>query len=218
MAIAAGGSAVNARTAILARVRAAERTAVLPDSHGFRPNDHSQPPALATADVLLRFERELGALGVDTHHADTPHAARCIVSELAGDRAVLSWDADALPHDVFSVLRAPVLGSAPRAEQAAAEIGITGCDAAIAETGSLVLLSGPGRSRTASLLPRTHLAIVRRDQVLPTLADAFERLREKMSTAASLTVITGPSRTADIELTLTLGIHGPARVVVVIAP
>jgi L-lactate dehydrogenase complex protein LldG len=169
-------------------------------------------------DPVARFEQELVALGVEVHHASSAEATREIVSRAVDGKRVLSWDAAALPHDLFAALPSPCSGASPRDEQAAADIGVTACDAAVAETGSLLLLSGPGRARTVSLLPRTHLAIVRRSDIVPTLADAFERLRDRRRTSASCTVITGPSRTADIELTLTLGIHGPGYLIVVIAP
>jgi L-lactate dehydrogenase complex protein LldG len=97
-------------------------------------------------------------------------------------------------------------------------VGVTGCHAAIAETGSLVLLSGPGTSRTVSLLPPVHLAVVRPEDLCSTLAELFATRQGLLRDAASCTIVTGPSRTADIELTLTLGVHGPGVVVVVIGP
>jgi L-lactate dehydrogenase complex protein LldG len=207
----------EARTAVLARIRAAQRTAVLPSMH--RGEVIESPPVqpAPTVDLLERFEHELAALGVELHHSGTPDELRETVRRIVGTQRVLSWDRDALPHDVFDELHEPLTGAHPRGEQASAEIGVTACDAAVAETGSLVLLSGPGRARTASLLPRIHLAIVRRADVVPTLGDAFHCLHDRIRASASCTVITGPSRTADIELTLTLGIHGPGRIIVVIA-
>lgn len=206
-----------ARTAVLARVRAAQRTAILPPSHRAGTPGHASQVA-TEADRLACFERELTSLGIDVHHAGSAEHARDTVRRIVGEARVLSWERAWLPHDVFDVLPYPLTGLSSREEQAAAEIGVTACDAAVAETGSLVLLSASGRERTVSLLPPTHLAIVRRGDIVATLADAFHRLRNRMRESASCTVITGPSRTADIELTLTLGIHGPGRIIVVIAP
>jgi L-lactate dehydrogenase complex protein LldG len=116
------------------------------------------------------------------------------------------------------VVVGPVLGSHRREDQASAEIGLTGCDGAIAETGTVALLSGPGRSRTVSLLPPVHVAVLRSGDVVFTMKE-FLRLHAKaLESAACCSFITGPSRTADIELTLTLGVHGPGRVVVVVGP
>jgi L-lactate dehydrogenase complex protein LldG len=87
------------------------------------------------------------------------------------------------------------------------QVGITGALAGIAESGSLVLVSGEGRPLTASLLPDIHIAILRASCLVPTLPDAL-RLPEIL-TASAAVIITGPSRTADIEMTLTIGVHGP---------
>jgi L-lactate dehydrogenase complex protein LldG len=94
----------------------------------------------------------------------------------------------------------------PRA-LASCALGITGARAAIAETGTLVLDASLERARLVSLLPEIHLAIVRSDQVVADLTEHFESLGS--TPPAAITMITGPSRTADIELTLAIGVHGP---------
>ena len=86
-------------------------------------------------------------------------------------------------------------------------VGVTGALAGIAETGSLVLVDGEGRPLTVSLLPEIHIAILRVSDLVPTLSDALRR--PEIRTAQSAVIITGPSRTADIEMTLTIGVHGP---------
>ena len=90
-----------------------------------------------------------------------------------------------------------------------ARAGVTGALAGIADTGSLLLVSGAGQTLTASLLPEVHVAVLRTSRLVPTLADAF-RLPE-VRTAQAGVVVTGPSRTADIEMTLTIGVHGPGE-------
>jgi L-lactate dehydrogenase complex protein LldG len=69
-----------------------------------------------------------------------------------------------------------------------------------------------------SLLPPFHIALVERRRLCFSMAEVFEAYRDRLAGSASCTFITGPSRTADIELTLTLGIHGPGRVAVIIGP
>lgn len=93
-------------------------------------------------------------------------------------------------------------------------IGITDVDAAIAESGSIVV-STNGRIRNAWITPPVHIAIVRASHILPDLVDLFE-LRPDTLDAASTTIITGPSKTADIEGVLVTGVHGPAVVEVVL--
>ena len=93
-------------------------------------------------------------------------------------------------------------------------VGITDVDAAIAESGSLVV-STNGRIRNAWITPPVHIAVVRAPQVLADLVDLFE-LRPDALDAASTTIITGPSKTADIEGVLVTGVHGPAAVEIVL--
>ena len=87
--------------------------------------------------------------------------------------------------------------------------GITGALAGISETGSILLTSGAGETLTASLLPEIHMAVLRISQLVPTLEDALRNPAVRV--AASAVIITGPSRTADIEMTLTIGVHGPGE-------
>lgn len=96
----------------------------------------------------------------------------------------------------------------PRADPrlvASCELGVTGVDAALPETGTLVLTTSPERPRVVSLLPRVHLAILTGEALRADLRQAFADIRQEGYSV----LITGPSRTADIELTLTLGVHGP---------
>jgi L-lactate dehydrogenase complex protein LldG len=99
----------------------------------------------------------------------------------------------------------------------AASLGITGADYAVAETGSVVVLPRQGLSRLVSLVPPVHLAIVRPQEIVGTLDDVFllrrlEYYRNNRDMGSYLNFITGPSRTADIEQTLVVGVHGPREV------
>jgi L-lactate dehydrogenase complex protein LldG len=204
----------DARSVILQRVRQAQRTARIPTASSHHAGaEQARPPQ---ADLLARFLAELTALGVTHHVESSADAVRARVREIVGNRSVLAWDADRLPYDVGSVVSGAATGASPRDMQASAEIGVTGCDAAVAETGSLVMLSGPGKPRAASLLPPVHLCVVRLDDLGPSMGELFARRARDIADAACCTFITGPSRTADIELTLTLGVHGPGKVVVVV--
>jgi L-lactate dehydrogenase complex protein LldG len=87
--------------------------------------------------------------------------------------------------------------------------GVTGALAGIAETGSLLLTSGAGETLKASLLPEIHVVVLKASRILPTLTDALAM--PEVGAVAAGVVITGPSRTADIEMTLTIGVHGPGE-------
>src|SRR5262249_58815118 len=96
----------------------------------------------------------------------------------------------------------------------AADVGITGVAHLVAETGSLVVETGPERSRSESLLPPVHVAVADRAQIVPDLFDLFPREGRVMPSC--LTLITGPSKTGDIELRLVTGVHGPGEVHVIL--
>lgn len=204
---------MSARDRILERLRSV--VPKLPHGEVTRP----VPAVRATRDECVsRFLVEAAALGVECFVEASAPAVRARLAALTADKHVLSWDARHLPYDAAHVLANATLGSDPRTTQANAEIGVTACDAAVAETGSLVLFSAPGRSRTVSLLPPVHIAIVEPARLCYSMGELFAAYGTRLANAASCTVITGPSRTADIELTLTLGIHGPGKVVVIFGP
>ncbi len=96
-------------------------------------------------------------------------------------------------------------------------VGITGCFCAVAETGTLMLCSSPGTPAAVSLLPETHIAIVRAPRIVPHMEDAWNLARKELgSLPRAVNFISGPSRTGDIEQTIVLGAHGPYRVHLVI--
>jgi len=96
-------------------------------------------------------------------------------------------------------------------------VGLTACFAAVAETGTLMLTSGPEAPTRNNFLPDHHLAVLRADQVVATYEDGFDRLREAAAILPrTVNFITGPSRTADIEQKIELGAHGPRRLHIVL--
>ena len=105
-----------------------------------------------------------------------------------------------------------------RAHSASLNVGLTGIDAAFAGTGSMVLLPGPGKSRAASLLPLHHIALIPISRIYETFESWLAELRSRQTLEelfrdnAQVAFITGPSKSADIELNLTLGVHGPRDV------
>jgi L-lactate dehydrogenase complex protein LldG len=101
----------------------------------------------------------------------------------------------------------------PRPTQGHDRLGITGCLCAIAETGTLVLIPGADMPTATALLPDTHFVVLRASDVVATMEDAFARVRSaKSRMPRAINLISGPSRTGDIEQTIVLGAHGPYRV------
>lgn len=96
-------------------------------------------------------------------------------------------------------------------------VGITGAFCAIAETGTLMMLSGPSTPAAVSLLPETHVAVVSKTRIVRGMEDAWDLLRAEFEhVPRAVNFISGPSRTADIEQTVTLGAHGPYRVHIIL--
>jgi L-lactate dehydrogenase complex protein LldG len=96
------------------------------------------------------------------------------------------------------------------------DIGITSADYALSDTGTLVMIASPAEGRLMSLLPPAHLAVIPKERILSGLDELFTVIPNPAEITSSLVLITGPSRTADIEQILVRGVHGPGQVTVVI--
>lgn len=103
-----------------------------------------------------------------------------------------------------------------RAACAGADLGITSADYALADTGTLVMLASPREARLISLLPPSHIAVVPRDRILTGLDELFTILPRPAEQTSSMVLITGPSRTGDIEQILVRGVHGPGQITVIV--
>lgn len=225
---------MSARDTMLEAIRAGlrENRAALAAIAAEAPH---QPPAhvlAPSADLVDQLVGELTKLEATPHCCDSDTAAlerirQVLTAEPAAP--VLAWpEAEIGLPGIDGLLASLGLmrldgprGGVPLSRMADARVGITGVDAAIAESGTVIVGGGPGRGRLPSLLAPVHVAVVRRSQIVRGLGEALARLRQRDGTSllerrSSLTCITGPSRTADIELTLTLGVHGPGRVHVIV--
>jgi len=169
-------------------------------------NLQGEPPSL-----LQRFEAELTALGGTLKCCKEGDLSTQILSLLRelGITSLMVGDDPSLPTGLLDELRHQgiSLSSKPDANLPA---GLTAASAAIAETGSLLLCGPTTQSLVASLLPPIHLAVVRADKVYASLPQVLALSEVRESPMAVL--ISGPSRTADIEMTLTIGVHGPGQV------
>jgi L-lactate dehydrogenase complex protein LldG len=231
----------TSRDQILARIRAANRTAGPADR---RPaaGQHADRDAGADAGYEALSRRYLRA-----HHDPAGHDIAALFAERAADyRAVvervpepalapavagiLATRAaavpgsfaipDGLPAEWLAELHSGITLARDEPTLAAAELDqisgvVTGCAVAVAETGTIILDHGPGQGRRAlTLVPDFHLVVVRQDQIAADLADAFARL----DPARPHTLISGPSATSDIELIRVEGVHGPRNLHILLAP
>jgi len=175
------------------------------------------------------FEKVAGVFHRVARAGEVPGVVLGIARD-KGARELVTWAPASLGLDLrpaagvagLGVTFADEVGESARArhrvEAARAGLGVTGVDWALAETGTLILLSGSGRPRSTSLLPATHVAVFDRRRLLESLEqvgiilEALHADPARTMTGAMINFITGPSRTADIELTLTRGVHGPKDV------
>ncbi len=168
----------------------------------------SLSPSLPVYSLVDRFAAELTAIGGQVYlvrREELPEKLIAFLRERGIERVEL-W------NHVPALTVADLTEAGIRVEPSAPEIkaGITGALVGLAETGTLVIPGGAGRPLTASLLPEIHLAVLRAADILVSLEQAI-RLPEVTSSPATV-LVTGPSRTADIEMTLTIGVHGPQEV------
>jgi L-lactate dehydrogenase complex protein LldG len=162
-------------------------------------------------NLIQRFAKELVALDGYFTLCTSEKLAQLVFDELQnlGISSILSWEKEQLPNGLIDSLRSKgIIVSEEFNEDVKA--GISGAHGAIAETGTIVLASGQGRAQFVSLIPEIHFAVLRASDILQDISQALRLPEVRQASATSL--ISGPSRTADIEMTLTLGVHGPRRV------
>lgn len=200
----------ESRQAILDALGAAADARPAPQPQGPNPG---RPPI--PADLTEAFVSQLEALGVHVQRAANEREAAAYIASLAGQDEVARSDAD-LARRVTEGLRT-FDGWCARDRLLEAPLGVSCAQAAIAETGTLVLGSASERHRLVSLVPPVHLALVRVADLVPDLDAAMEHLN-RSGLPPLVSFITGPSRTADIELTLVVGVHGPQELHVILLP
>lgn len=165
--------------------------------------------------VVRRFVEEVEAVSGVVHRVADIDAAARELDILLGAQGVskLAVSRDELARAVSSrVLRdhEVVDPESERSQIASSQMGLSGAALAIAEHGTLVLIAEDDRGRLTSLLPPHHVAILPESRIVGTLAQALATLGEE-TLPATITFVSGPSRTADIEQILVIGIHGPTR-------
>lgn len=178
-------------------------------------------------DPPERFLEEFEAIGGHGKRVRSLEETREYILSLAQEKAaklLVRWDEEELgrlgvdgPLEEAGVEVAVWRDLADfREVTARADIGLSTAEWAIAETGSLVLTSGPGRGRAVTLLPPTYIAVVAVEKILPTVSEAIERYAERVKVPSNICFHTGPSRSGDIEMSLAIGVHGPGDVHVVL--
>jgi len=213
---------LDAKRAILNRIRKAQgRPPQVTDDERRAVQDYllrhpEGPRPDIGADVVARFKEQAlrmsDTIADATDMSEVPALVAQYLDGIGVPRRAIGWETlRDLPWQEAGIeidCRPPVDADL---------VGITGCFCAVAETGTLMLLSGPGTFASASLLPETHIAIAYSSRIVAAMEDAFALMRsERGELPRATNFISGPSRTGDIEQTIVLGAHGPYRVHVIV--
>jgi hypothetical protein len=159
---------------------------------------------MISPDLIRRFLENAGNAAAGTYTVDDDEGLRRVLSEI-----VRGIDPVFCPGLTDKEKAAALSLPCRAAEYTGATSTVEEVYGGIAETGSLICVSSGGRAVQAGLLPARHVAIVSRERIFATLDDCFASFEEDPPT--NITLVTGPSRTADIELTLAIGVHGPEK-------
>lgn len=201
-----------------------------------RPDDYLPVTDAPDEGLLERFRAEVELLSGEVFVVDGDDAAREMILRLLAEHEttrIAGWHFKHIPverlhtavKDAGYTVDYPNIhdddGRAAELDRLeTATVGLTGADAAAATTGTLVFSTGEGKSRIPTVLPPVHIAVITLDQIVPRLEDWLKRERitddSAIHRSAHICLISSPSRTADIEKQLVLGVHGPGRLQVVV--
>lgn len=208
---------MNAREAILKRIKAADPSFASAPS-GTEP---VAVPVMSSEDRLNEFKKRFLAVGGVYHQVSEPDAIRPVLAEILADKKGLKVAADdsavsIVPNlaEYFQDLGMIVTPPLPEDARDAA-VGITASERALAYSGSLLVTSLHRGELAASLLSPVHIALTPRSVLVDGVPDLLACL-DRLGWPRGAALITGPSRTADIELTLVTGVHGPSEVHVIL--
>ena len=191
----------DARTEIMRSIRA--HLSLSPPFDGREPRINAKPyksvAPSAVASVVDDFKRNLEAVDGHCLIARNELELEAALAGITEGKRIATSDEPPSTKDLFNF-----------------DVGITRAQAGIAETGTLVLDSAVEKNRLVSLVPPIHIAILDASKIYATLGETLAMLQNGNELSPAITFITGPSRTADIELTLTVGVHGPQELQVII--
>ena len=209
---------MTAREQILQNVRAALGGGE--DQPTATPAARIRIPEVALEARIESLFRAVSALAGKTFLASSPAEAQEYVAALIASGPAVASNAPFLRECGITDLPAVQSGFTDREELrqacASAAVGITSAEFALADTGTLVMLSSAEEARMISLLPPVHIAVVPRARILTGLDELLSMAPQPGLSTSSMVLITGPSRTADIEQILVRGVHGPGEIHVLV--
>lgn len=210
---------MTSKNKILSRLRQAQQpfTDVMPIENRRKMINLDEA---SQADLAAKFSIEAEKLSCYVYRAeDDKDALNKLLGLLEGSHQALAWDDDKLPFPIKSALSEKNISIASH-DNTLVDVGITGVDAGLAGTGSLVVSSGQGKFRTASLLPDKHIALIRSSQIVADFETWIEHQKQSglgaFKESSNTVLISGPSKTADIASELIKGAHGPRQVHIIL--
>ncbi len=229
----------DSREEILRRIRKGLYGSTEPKNRPTKTKENltNQEPKEITDEFLtnkkaltVQFLEEVRKISGNADFVDSENGIKDFILRFVEERGFqffTVWDSDLLRSlNIRNTLESRGLQYASpddKHEMAKADIGITEADFGIANSGTIVLLANERQPRTVSLIPSIHIAILKSDKIVGNINDLFAHITnlfvgvESVDNITScMTFITGPSRTADIELNLTLGVHGPKEIYVLV--
>jgi L-lactate dehydrogenase complex protein LldG len=184
------------------------------------PEARIRIPETGAEERIEQFRRALEKLAGKFYVAPSRQDARALVARLIEGRTAVASNSPYLAECGITELEGVRSGFTGEAElrEACSTIGagITSADYGLADTGTLVMLSSAREARMISLLPPMHVAVIPREIILTGLDELFTILPNPAEVSSSMVLITGPSRTADIEQILVRGVHGPGEIHVIV--
>jgi L-lactate dehydrogenase complex protein LldG len=217
-----GTVVIDERENILARVREAlQSPAHKPTSRDGEPRDWLPPVGSTFEDGVELFRANTADLRAAFHFATDWDALLKELAIVEGWKRIATHQGE-LTDAVIEQLSLPILltdAGYDTRDLERCDVGITECDALIAQTGSVLVTSRSAGGRALSVLPPHHVVLARRDQLLADLPAAFALICQKYAGdyPSFISLITGPSRTGDIERILVLGAHGPRKLTILCA-
>jgi L-lactate dehydrogenase complex protein LldG len=212
---------MNSREKILNRLRAVPK----PFTHVPEIAQNAYLPMVPMGDkspatLQARFMEEAQKISSKVYPVpDSESAIQQILTLIGDSKQVLSWDMDQIPvRGLAEALKNEGITFAAPGDPSV-RIGLTGASVGLAATGSLVFVSGAGKPRLAGLIPPVHVAVLTTDQLVPDLESWAAMQRQTHLEAfkhANISVISGPSRTGDIEMEIVMGVHGPGEVHIIL--
>ncbi|BAI76732.1 hypothetical protein AZL_e03870 (plasmid) [Azospirillum sp. B510] len=218
----------DARNSILAKLRATRDAHPLtPPASDFTPIEAKVWPEEERLPRIRRLMEAVHTEFLDATEADWPAVLRGFLAREgvgsllyapateAGKRLVEGWEKGPLPAPTLIPYDRPLEDLKPRLFNAI-DAGLTTTRGAIAETGSLILWPTAEEPRSLSLIPHIHVALLRADMLHDTFLQAVRAQGWAQAMPTNVLLVSGPSKTADIEQTLAYGVHGPKRLIVLV--